>query len=382
MNVLQVHNWYQRAGGEDAVFKAEAALLRGQGHHVTTYEEHNNRIDVMSRGRAAARTIWSSESRCRISETIQRVRPDVCHFHNTFPLISPSAYYACRAAGVPVVQTLHNYRLMCPGATLYRHDGLCEDCLHRSTPWPGVLHACYRDSRAASAAVAAMLAVHRLLGTWTTRVDMYIAPTEFARRKFVENGLPADRIVVKPNFVPYDPGVGRHAGGYALFVGRLDAEKGIKLLLAAWQSIAACPLKVVGTGPLEPLVRSAAGIECLGQQPRARVFELMKDAAFLVFPSEYYETFGLTIVEAFATGLPVIASDRGAMRELVAHGRNGLRFTAGCGDALASVVEWAVAHPAEMQTIGRSAREEYEAKYTAAHNYSTLMEIYRDAVAD
>jgi glycosyltransferase involved in cell wall biosynthesis len=383
VKILHVHNAYLRRGGEDVVFTAESALLRSYGHDVVTYEERNDGIADMSRLRVALAAVWSSASLGRLSDVLVRSQPEVCHFHNTFPLISPSAYYACVAAGVPVVQTLHNYRLMCPAATFFRARRPCEDCVGTFTAWPGVVHACYRDSRTASAAVAAMLATHRVLGTWTRCIDAYVAPTEFSRRKYIEGGLPADRIVVKPNFLPDDPGLGGHAGGYALFVGRLSPEKGLQLVLDVWRSSRKppCPLKIVGSGPLEPLMRSVpAGVEWLGEQSHERVLALMKDALFLVFPSEWYETFGLTIVEAFATGLPVIASKRGAAGELVSDGATGLQFVAGSSDDLAARANWAATHAHLLADMGRRAREEYERKYTAARNYPQLIDVYETAV--
>ncbi len=314
---------------------------------------------------------------------LREARPDVVHFHNTFPLISPSAYAACRAAGVPVVQTLANYRLLCPGATFVRDGRPCEDCTRHAVPWPGVLHRCYRDGAAATATVAAMLVTHRLLRTWTRMVDVFVAPTDFARRKFVEGGLPERRVRVKPNFVDPDPGVGGHRGDYALFAGRLSTEKGVDTLLRAWGrlGVAAPPLKVVGAGPLEATLAEGAppAVEALGWRPRVEVLALMKEAAFLVFPSDCYESFGLGMAEAFATGLPVIASRRGAMAEVVEDGRTGLHFEPGDADDLAAKVVWARAHRAELARMGRTARLEYEARYTPARNHELLADIYRAA---
>src|SRR5581483_9761958 len=195
---------------------------------------------------AAARTVWSRPAYRVLRELLRAHRPAVAHFHNTFPLISPAAYYACRAERVPVVQTLHNFRLLCPNALFFRDGRVCEDCLGKAVPWPGVAHKCYRGSRSASAAVCTMLTVHRALGTWHTAVDRFIALTDASRRKFVAGGLPADKIAVKANFVDPDPGPGTGAGGYGVFVGRLSAEKGVGTLLKAWQQLGRdVPLKIV-----------------------------------------------------------------------------------------------------------------------------------------
>jgi glycosyltransferase involved in cell wall biosynthesis len=206
--LLLVHNRYRLRGGEDAVYAAEMSLLRERGHAVNAFEESNDRIEQMNSFAAAAGTVWSSKPARSLVELIHRHAPDVVHFHNTFPLISPAAYYAVQREGVAVVQTLHNFRLLCPGATLFREGAVCEECIEKKSLLPALTHACYRGSRSATAAVATMLSVHRAAGTWQRRVDLYIALSEFARRKFIEGGLPASRIVVKPNFVSPDPGVG------------------------------------------------------------------------------------------------------------------------------------------------------------------------------
>jgi glycosyltransferase involved in cell wall biosynthesis len=284
-----------------------------------------------------------------------------------------------------VIQTLHNYRLLCPSAIFFRDGHACENCLGKLIPWPGVLHRCYRDSRAATGAVAAMLVVHRLLRTWERTVDIFIALTEFARQKFIQGGLPADRVVVKPNFVYPDPGPGAHDGGYALFAGRLSPEKGVRTLLAAWERLGpGIPLKIAGDGPLAREVARACErhpqIEWLGAQPLERVYALMGAAALVIAPSEWYETFGRVVVEAYAKGTPVIASDLGALAELVEDGRTGLRFRPGNPEDLAAKVAWAWRHPRELAAMGREARREYELKYTAERNYELLMEIYRLAI--
>jgi glycosyltransferase involved in cell wall biosynthesis len=230
-----------------------------------------------------------------------------------------------------------------------------------------------------------MLAVHRAMGTWREGVDAYIALTEFSRQKLVASGLPADKMFVKPDFVHPAPAVGNGEGGYALFVGRLSEEKGIGTLLAAWKQLAAeTPLKIVGDGPLANTVKSATdktpAIEWLGQVSRERVAELMQRASLLVFPSIWYETFGLVIVEAFAVGLPVVASNLGTMSTLVQHRQTGLHFRPGDADDLVTQVRWAKSHPAEIQEMRRAARREFEAKYTADRNYDMLLNIYQTAM--
>jgi glycosyltransferase involved in cell wall biosynthesis len=386
MTILVVHNYYQQPGGEDRCLDAEVAMLRANGHEVVLHTADNDAIDGMSRLSAAARTVWSRPAYRELRALIRDRRPAVAHFHNTFPLISPAAYYACRAERVPVVQTLHNFRLLCPNALFFRDGKVCEDCLGKAVPWPGVVHGCYRGSRPATAAVAAMITAHRALGTWRDLVDVYVPLTEASRRKFIAGGLPADKLVVKPNFLEVDPGVGTGAGGYGVFVGRLSPEKGTGTLLKAWQTLGgAVPLKIVGDGPLAGEVSEAAatipGVEWLKSQPPETVYRLIGDAAFLVLSSECYENFPRVAIEALAKGTPVIASRLGAMAEVVADGRTGLHFTPGDAADLAATVRRFVADPEMQRRMRLASRGEFEEKYTAAANYRALSAIYDRAGA-
>lgn len=386
MAILMAHNYYQRPGGEDQVFTAEIALLERFGHRVVRYTVHNDQVVDFTPLALVLATLWNRGVYRDLRRVIRLTRSSVVHVHNSFPLLSPSVYFAANDEGAPVIQTLHNYRLLCPNAIFFRDGHVCEDCLGRLVPWPGLVHRCYRQSRAATGTVAAMLVVHRLLRTWSRMVDVYVALTEFARRKLIAGGLPADRIVVKPNFVFPDPGPGDGAGGYGLFVGRLSAEKGVATLLAAWERLGGkIPLKVVGDGPEAPRVRAAIqrlpSVEWLGQRPAADVSALMAGAALVVVPSEWYEAFPRVVVEAFASGTPVAASDLGSLAELVEDGRTGLLFRPGDPGDLAARVEWLWAHRDRAAAMRREARAEYEAKYTADRNYERLMAIYRRAIA-
>lgn len=387
MRVLIVHNYYQQPGGEDTVMEQEGALLRNNGHQVIAYHRSNEEIGNFAfreKLMLPKRAIWASDSARDLRELIQREKPEVVHFHNTFSMISPAAYYACQAMNVPVVQSLHNQRLMCPASTFYRDGHLCEDCLGKAIPWPGILHACYQDSRARTAGVAAMVAVHRGLKTWRDQVDAYIVFTEFYRRKFIEGGLPPEKIVVKPHFIYPDPGPPKSGpGDYALFIGRLDPEKGVRTLLQAWQQTKSIPLKIRGDGQLLREVQDFIGerglnfVEVVGRRSKEELAALIKGARFLVWPSKgYYENFGLVAVEAFACGVPVIASRAGVMTEIVKNERTGLHFTPGDPRDLAAKVRWAWTHPAELERMGKECRAEFEAKYTAEQNYPMLMEIY------
>ncbi len=383
MKVLLVHNYYQQPGGEDQVFATEAALLEAYDHHVVPYTVHNNQVAEMNPLSLVQATLWNQKAYHELRNLICKERPQVAHFHNTFPLISPAAYYAAKAEGLPVVQTLHNYRLFCPsqGGIFLRKGEVCEDCIGKLFPWPGIVHSCYRNSKAGTTVHVMMLSLHRALQTWTKRVDIYIALTEFSRQKFIQGGLPAEKIVVKPNFVYPDPSQGEGKGGYALFVGRLTPEKGIDTLLAAWEQLGRkIPLKIVGDGPLAPKVAEAVekvtGVEWVKRRPLEEIYELMGEAAFLIFPSVWYETFGRVAIEAFAKGTPVIASAIGAIAELVEPNHNGLHFRPGEPEDLVAQVEWVLAHPAELTQMRQKARAGFEAKYTAGQNYQMLMEIY------
>ena len=384
MRILAIHNYYQIRGGEDECYEAEMELLQKHGHLVDLYQEKNERVAALGKLRTAARTLWSRQSYQAVKQRLTAQAYDVVHVQNFFPLISPSVYYAARDRGVPVVQTLHNYRLLCPNALFFRDGKVCEDCMGKEIAYPGVIHRCYRQSKTASAGVAMMLAFHRAKNTWLEQVDLYIALTEFARQKFIEGGLPADKIVVKPNFVGLDPGIGEGQGGYALYVGRLSVEKGLDTLLAAWKQLKSrIPLKIVGEGPLAAQVIEATkqlpSVEWLGRRPMTEVYDLMGEAKFLVFPSKWYETFGRVAVEAFAKGTPVIAANIGAIAELVEAGRTGLHFRPGDAEDLATQIEWALENSEKLSQMRQAARVEFEAKYTAEKNYQRLMDIYAKA---
>jgi glycosyltransferase involved in cell wall biosynthesis len=382
--LLLVHNYYQQRGGEDVVFEAEARLLEEHGHEVLRYEASNDGLDTMPAWTLARRTVWNSRTYHDVRRLLERERPALVHVHNTLPVVSPAVYYAARRAGVPLVQTLHNYRLLCPSAVLFRQGAVCEACLHLTLAHPAVRYGCYRGSRAASAAVATTSALQRVLGTWHRCVDLFVALTDFARGKFIQGGLPPDRIVVKPNFAP-DRRVERVDGDYALFVGRLSPEKGVQPLLAAWQRLGGrIRLRIIGDGPEAPAVtaaiRAGAAVDYLGRQGPDAVSAAMAGAKFLIFPSIWYETFGLTIIEAYAAGLPVLASDMGAMSDLVREGVTGLRFRPGDPEHLAQRVEWALAHPEDLREMGRNARREYESRYTPERNHGLLLEVYETAL--
>ncbi|VEP12695.1 putative glycosyl transferase [Hyella patelloides LEGE 07179] len=387
MHILSIHNRYLMRGGEEESYELEAAILQENGHQVDTYEENNLNLKTLSSAHLALRTIWSVESYRQVTEKLTSSQYDIVHVHNFFPLISPSVYYAARKAKVPVVQTLQNFRLLCPNALFLREGKVCEACLDKFIPYPGVVHGCYRNSKVSSAGVAAMLSVHRALGTWKNLVDRYIALTNYDRDKFIQGSIPGDKITVKPNIIHPDPGVGEGKGNYAVFVGRLSVEKGIDTLLDAWEKLAPkIPLKIVGEGPLADLVAETARripqIEWLGYKPLEQVFDVVGQAQFFIYPSKWNETFSRVAVEAFAKGTPVIAAAGvTAMKELVDPGRTGLHFKIGDSEDLVTKVKWLLDNPQQLEMMRHQARAEFENRFAAHKNYRQLINIYQLAIS-
>ncbi len=379
LKVLVAHNAYKQRGGEDAVVEAEIALLRKHGHDVVEHRCSNDGLDAQARIRSLADTLWSRSAHALMHEVIRRHQPDVMHVHNTFPRLSPSIYWAAHSERVPVVQTLHNFRLACAQATFLRNGQVCEACLH-TLPWRGVVQRCYRGSLTQSSALVGMLALHRALGTFRSKVTRYIALSEFSKKKFVAAGLPADKLSVKPNFVgASDPSPAARQGG--LFVGRLSEEKGIRVLLDALSLSTTSRCTVIGSGPLERIVAAHPQVRWLGWQDQNVVREHMGAASYVVLPSIGYEQFPLVIAEAYACGTPVVASRLGALEELVHDGQNGLLFAPGDAAALAEKLAFVANHPDRMRQMGDNARAHYELKYTPERNYEQLIAIYTLALS-
>jgi glycosyltransferase involved in cell wall biosynthesis len=382
MHVLLGHGYYQILGGEDEYFETRRDFLRARGIRVTEYIRHNKEIagyGALQKITLPARTVWAWDTNRDLARILAEAKPDVAHFGNTLPLISPSVYYQCAAAGVPVVQQLDNPRLMCPSGMLFRDGKSCHECVGR-TPWPAVVHSCYRDSAIQTGVVAAMLVAHRMLGTWNKKVDAYMVSSEFYLQKFTEFGLPPERLHLCPLPVP-DPGVrSRGRGEYALFLGRLSREKGIEAVLEAWRGLD-IPLKVRGSGPMETEVRAAMAtnrhIELIPRLSLEEKYELLRGARFLVWPSlGEYETFGLVVAEAYACGTPVVASRTGVAVERVQDGRTGIFFTANDGADLAKAAQWAWDHPEEMSEMGANGRKLFESKFTLERACDNLISVY------
>lgn len=406
MRVLLVHNFYQSSSpsGEDVVFRNELELLKKNGIDVITYTRHNDEIlhyNILNKFTLPFKNIWSKKTYREIKSLIKKEKPDVAHFHNIFYLISPSAYDACKESGIPVVQTLHNFRMFCANGLLMRNSRVCEECMSSkknyllfvNSYWIKLLinaikYGCYRNSRIYTLPVAFMEFYHWIKRTWFDKVDAYIALTEFGRRKFIEAGVPGEKIFVKPNFFPDPPEPDYSRNNYALFLGRLSPEKGVNVLLDAVKhlsanSYSALQFKIVGDGPLKVLIENEAkargiqNIELTGRKDFNSAMELLKHSKFIIIPAICYEGFPMVIREAFACGKPVIASNLGAMAELVEDGKTGLLFESGDSEDLAEKIQWMIEHEDECIQMGRNARSVFEEKYTAKRNFEILMDIYR-----
>ncbi|OZC03348.1 hypothetical protein BSZ36_10365 [Rubricoccus marinus] len=385
LTVLLVHNFYQHPGGEDRVFEVEGEMLEQRGHRVLRYTLRNEEVDEMNRVALAARTVWSRDAYREVLEIVEREGVDVVHVHNTLPLASPSVYHAAQDGGAAVVQTLHNFRFICPGALLLRDGELCHDCVGKSVATPAIQHKCYRGSTAATAAVVATTAIHKAAGTYASKVDRYIALSDFARGLFIEGGLPADQIAVKPNALQDDPVQGP-GGEYALFAGRLGKGKGIQVLLDAWSMDPDLPhLKIAGDGELSHLVTEAASgdprIEWLGWCNGDEMAQLMREAAVLVTPSMWYEGWPLVAIEAMGLGTPVVATNHGVFPEMIIDGVTGSLVPRGDAGALGQAVRRLLSDPEMLKEIRHATWELYRERFTREINYLQLRRIYADAIA-
>jgi glycosyltransferase involved in cell wall biosynthesis len=342
--------------------------------------ESSLQLRAMARAGAALSALWSVRATRELGALCDEFKPDLIHVHNTFPLISPSIYWTATAHGIPVVQTLHNFRLLCPQGTFLRGGRVCEDCLGK-LPWRAVTRKCYRDSVPQSAVLALMLGAHRAAGTYRNHVTRYIALNAFARARFIGAGLRPEQVCVKPNFVDGAEPAAPETRQGGIYVGRLSAEKGVETLLGALRANDAAVATVIGAGPLASDVAQVCGDRYLGFRAREDIMRAMGTHAFLLVPSLCLEQLPTTILEAFAAGLPVIASRLGPLPDIVDEHVTGLLFEPGNARDLAEKIAWANAHGAEMAQMGRNARAEYEAKYTPSINYRMLLEIYEDAIA-
>ena len=386
MKVLLVHNRYQQRGGEDVVVDAETCLLEGRGIAVQRLDADNDAIHgALAKIRiSASQFAGSPDMRHRVEHALKEFRPDIVHVHNWFPTISASIFRQCKSAGIPVVHTIHNYRLLCAGATLFRDGRVCEDCIGTSLRSPGIRHRCYRDSRMGTAAATLGMLAHWTMGTWHHSVDRFIALTEFSRQKLIEGGLPNQKIAVKPNFVDPVPEPGSGDGGYFLYAGRLTEEKGIRVLLDCWTSAPGLPpLWIVGDGPLREEVQNAAvtsgNVHWLGMKSSEEVVFLMKHARATLCPSLWYEGMPRVVIESLAVGTPVVASNIGGYPEMIVHGESGALFASGDASALLNCIRELEERNA-WRNMRSEARLRFLAEYTGEKNFSVLLNIYRTAM--
>lgn len=386
MRILIVHNYYQLSGGEDAVVEAEKNNLISNNHSVEIFALTNDVITgTKSKLKSALNIHYSNGLRQKIRDVIKIYTPDIVHVHNFFPLITPSVYDACIENNVSVVQTLHNYRIICPNALLMRDGHICEECI-KIIPYKAVLNRCYRNSIPGSASVAFMVEFHKRKKTWQNKVNRFIALSEFSKSKFIQAGLPETKITVKPNFTGINQTVNPDTESqepFALFAGRLSEEKGVDTLMDAWQNMH-YSLYIAGDGPLmqSAIKRGKKNIHFHGMLNKEKMIKEMNASAFLVIPSKWYEGFPMVIVEAFSNGLPVLASKLGSIAEIVEDGFNGLHFEPGNSKDLADKARWLFEHPEECKKMGENALKTYEKKYTPEKNYEMLMNIYNEVIEE
>jgi len=382
MRILIAHNRYQQHGGEDNVVVAECKLLLAHGHEVTRFDVDNDHIQGrVSQIATAAGSVYSLSAKRRVREAIDAAKPDIVHVHNFFPTLSPSIFYACADAGVPVVHTLHNYRIVCCAPYLFREGHLCEECIEERSPLPGILHGCYRSSHIGSAVAGLGMAFHHEIGTWSTKVAAFIALNEFAASKIGDYRVPREKIIVKPNF-SVDLGLGKGDGGYALFVGRLSPEKGIQTILDA-DAAGSLTMDVVllGDGPMREQVaqaqaRPGSRLISKGFIQHDQIIEYMRRASVLIMPSIWYESGPLVVIEALSLGLPVIAAALGNVAQVISTTTAGLLYEPGNSAGLAAALAQFASNPEEIIEMRRRARLAYESTHTPQKNYERLIEIY------
>jgi glycosyltransferase involved in cell wall biosynthesis len=396
MKILLVHNFYGSSApsGENTAYEAERELLKSNGHTVIEFTRHSD--DIRARGMTgkiigALSTPWNPFSLRRLRKIIKAERPDITHVHNFFPLISPSAFFAACGSDTASVFTLHNYRIFCAAGIPMRGGCICTECIDQSSVSPSLRYGCYRNSRVATFPLAAMIALHRRLGTWQRHVDAFITLTEFQRRTVVQAGLPENGTYVKPHFYvdPPQPVPFTDREDKAVYIGRLSQEKGLEVLINAWKRLGnnAPLLEIVGDGPdKERLMTSvneaslANRISFAGQLTFTETQIRLARARALILPSLWFEGFPMVIREAFALGVPVIGSRIGSIPFIVTHAKNGMLFEPGNAEELTNVVAHAFEDKISLSAMSLAARREFEEKYTAEANIEMLVKIYEAAI--
>ncbi len=381
MKILICHNRYKVRGGEDVVVDQEIELLKKNGVDVFEHIIDNDQIHGVKTVSTAFNTPYSFPSKRAIQSKIREVKPDIVHVHNFFPRLSPSIFFAAKRENVPTILTVHNYRLICANGLFLRDGAPCELCLHGSSIH-GLRYQCYRNSIFATAPVTAMIATHRMLGTWKNQIDRFIVPTQFGRKKFQEFGIPQSKLAVRPNFVEDFAGSVSRGGEkpYALYLGRLSSEKGVLTLLKAWTGLD-FKLKIAGRGELETAVREKQGknIEYLGALPRGEAIKILAGASLLVFPSECYEgAFPLSLIEALSAGTPIAASNLGTIPEFLTNGVSASLFNPSDPTDLRNAVKSLLSDDTRRTTFRNAGRAIYEKNFTPEIAFARQKAIYEN----
>lgn len=383
MKVLMVHNFYRQTGGEDLVVRAELEQLRARGVEVLLYARHSDEIGKFGLGSKCLiplRAVHSPRAASDLALAIRQFRPDVAWVHNIYPLISPAVYSAFSGAGVPIVQMFHNYRPFCVNGLLLRSGSVCQKCVDGSS-WNALRYRCFRDSYSFSAMYAA--ATFRSRG-WMPDVHRVVCPSRFVRAKLMEAGIPGEKVQVRPHFIDTSAvAPSLVAGQYALYLGRLSAEKGIHTLLEAFAELPEVPLVIAGAGPQEGALRlyatcrSMKNVKFVGFQTGQGKWDLIENAAFVVVPSEWHEIFGMSVLEAFAKAKPVLGARIGSLPDLIEPGVNGLLFNSGDACDLAMKAGELFRNAAACAEMGRRARSMAEEKYNPGVAFKLLMAAFQ-----
>ncbi len=389
MRILIVHNQYQQSGGEDSVVKAEFNILKNAGEDVYLYERSNKEFNDtfwIKKLKLLYDMKWSHKSYQDMRAILKKIHPDVVHFHNIFFILTPSVYQACKDEGVPVVQSLHNFRLLCSNALFFRNNKICEECIEKKDLNRGIVHKCYRNSRVLTTVIVRMLKFHWRRRTRQTIVDHFILASAFGRQKYIAAGIPKDQISIKPNVVYPDTLKQNQDEGYALYIGRLSSEKGVSILLEAWKAIDYIPLKIAGDGPLASelkeyvRIHGITNVEFLGFISEEQYKICMSGAKFLVIPSICYENFPCVVVEAYSYGIPIVASNIGSLPEVVEDRVTGVIFGAGDTHDLTRKIEWIAKNEEGLKGIRKNILQQYEQRYSSRRIHEILMTIYKKVI--
>ena len=389
--ILQVHNFYQIPGGEDVVVRNEKRLLEEHGHKVYTYYRSNAELKEGGRlGKLCVpfTAIYSFKTVREVKKLIKEYQIDIVHVHNTLTMVSPSVFYAAFRCHVPIVQTLHNFRMLCPAGSFFRDNVICEECVQGGLKC-AVKHKCYRNSKLQSFVSAAVLKVHRVLVTY--RKVNFICLTEFNRNKLLALGdiVDAKKIFIKPNFTfaeGIEPSNVPEQEEYYLFAGRVEALKGVDIAIKAFEQIPDRKLYIAGTGPMMDEMQAYVNehniqnVKFLGYLQKEDMTEKFYHAKAVIMTSQCYEAFAMTIAEAYSYGVPVIAGRVGNMEGMVQEGVTGVKFTYNSSSDLAEKVK--EFEQLDRVTLKENAREFYQERLRPEDNYQKLMEIYESISAD